>query len=230
MSQFKIVNKHPLTIRIFHWINFFTLSIMVWSGILIYWANDTYRIGLGNFTLFHFFPEAFFDVLNLGHWLAKGMSFHFTFMWLFILNGVLYVIFLFITGQFSSIFPEKKSFKEALLVVLHDLHIKRGLPSQKKYNAAQRIAYTAVLFMGLFIVITGFAIYKPVQLHWLCSLLGGYEWARGEHFTLAILFCLFFLVHIVQVIFAGWNNFRGMVTGFDVEKLADDEVEKLAGG
>ena len=70
--------------------------------------------------------------------------------------------------------------------------------------------------MGLGSVLTGLSIYKPVQFGALTSLLGGYEWARIEHFTLTILFSLFFLVHIVQVILAGWNNFQSMVTGLFV--------------
>jgi thiosulfate reductase cytochrome b subunit len=47
-------------------------------------------------------------------------------------------------------------------------------------------------------------------------LLGGYEWARWEHFWLMVLFVLFFAVHIVQVALAGWTNFRSMVSGRDV--------------
>ncbi len=70
--------------------------------------------------------------------------------------------------------------------------------------------------MGLGSLLTGLAIYKPAQFHILCAMLGGYEWARAEHFILTILFTLFFLVHIIQVIIAGWNNFRSMITGFEV--------------
>jgi thiosulfate reductase cytochrome b subunit len=95
-------------------------------------------------------------------------------------------------------------------------------PAQVKYNGAQRIAYTAVIIMGAASVITGLAIYKPVQfsvLTWLC---GGYEAARLEHFILTIGYCLFFVIHIVQVVRAGWKAFRSMVTGFDVMPVEND--------
>ena len=114
------------------------------------------------------------------------------------------------------IVPNKNSLKESLLVVLHDLHLRKEAPTQKKYNAAQRIAYTGVIIMGIGSLLTGLSIYKPIQFGTLCSLLGGYEWARAEHFILTLLFTLFFVVHIVQVVLAGWNNFRSMVTGLDV--------------
>jgi thiosulfate reductase cytochrome b subunit len=57
-----------------------------------------------------------------------------------------------------------------------------------------------------------------VQLEWLCTILGGYKMARILHFALTIGYVLFFLVHIIQVILAGWNNFRAMITGFEVKK------------
>ncbi|MFX5385599.1 cytochrome b/b6 domain-containing protein, partial [Acinetobacter baumannii] len=84
-------------------------------------------------------------------------------------------------------------------------------------NAAQRISYTIIIIMGFGSMISGFAIYKPVQLQWVTMLCGGYESARIIHFILTILFVLFFLVHIIQVIKAGWNNFRAMVVGFEIK-------------
>ncbi len=190
---------------------------MIWSGILIYWASDVYRLGWGNKTILKFFPDSFYKALNIPFRLAEGMNVHFLFMWIFAINGLLYLLYLLFSKEYKLIFPCRKSFKEAWLVILHDLHIKKGVPPQKKYNAAQRIAYTGVIFMGLGSLLTGLAIYKPVQLYWLCNMLGGYEWARAEHFILTILFCLFFLIHVLQVCKTGWNNFRGMITGFEVE-------------
>jgi thiosulfate reductase cytochrome b subunit len=214
----RAIKKHPLAIRWFHWINFPLLAIMIWSGILIYWANDVYRIGWHDKTILKFFPQTFYQALNIPFRLAEGMDLHFVFMWLFAINGFIYVLYLLFSGQWKYIFPDKRSLKESTIVVLHDLHLTKKIPAQKKYNAAQRIAYTLVIFMGLGSVLTGLSIYKPVQFGKLTSLLGGYEWARIEHFTLAILFVLFFLVHIIQVILAGWNNFQSMITGLFILK------------
>lgn len=228
MSETKqIIQKHPLAIRWFHWINFPVLAIMIWSGILIYWANDVYRLGWGNKTLLKFFPDSFYKALNISSRLAEGMSLHFIFMWFFAVNGFIYFLYLLFSGEWKFIFPNRRSLKESWQVILHDLHIKRSLPPQKKYNAAQRIAYTGVMIMGLGSLLTGLSIYKPVQFHYLCAMLGGYTWARAEHFILTILFTLFFLVHVIQVIIAGWNNFRSMITGFEVLPNSETEIKAI---
>lgn len=216
----EIVKKHPLAIRWFHWINFPVLGVMIWSGLLIYWANDVYRIGFGSTTLLKFFPDSFYKALNVPFRLSEGMAYHFVFMWLFFLNGIAYVLYTIFSGEWRYLLPKRNSFKQAWLVLLHDLHIRKTAPPvEGKYNAAQRIAYTAIILMGIGSILSGLAIYKPVQLGWLCALMGGYKAARIIHFILTIGYVLFFLVHIVQVALAGWNNFRAMITGFEVRKI-----------
>jgi len=103
----------------------------------------------------------------------------------------------------------------------HPGHPLRPAPDQspspaKKYNGAQKIAYTTIILMGLGSLLTGLAIYKPTQAHYLTSLFGGYEMARWFHFWLTIGFSAFFLLHVGQVIKTGWNNFRGMVSGYEI--------------
>jgi thiosulfate reductase cytochrome b subunit len=208
--------KHPLAIRWFHWVNVPVLFTMLWSGLLIYWANAVYRVGLGGRTLFPFFPDRFFQALGVPFRLAEGMALHFFFMWLFAINGVLYVAYTVLSGEWRYLAPTRHSFREAIVVVLHDLHLSTIAPPPRKFNGAQQIAYTTVILMGAGSLVTGVAIYKPVQLAWLTALLGGYEWARWTHFWLAFGYVLFFIVHVVQVGRAGWNNFRAMVTGYAV--------------
>jgi thiosulfate reductase cytochrome b subunit len=212
----QLVKKHPRAIRWFHWINVPVLATMIWSGLLIYWANDVYRIGYGEFTLFSFFPTAFYDAVNISHRLAEGMAWHFLFMWIFAINGILYVGYTICSGEWRHLLPNRHSFREAFHVVLHDLRIRKVPPPPAKFNAAQRIAYTGVILMGAGSLLTGLAIFKPVQVGWLTAFFGGYEWARFEHFLLTIGYVLFFFIHIAQVTKTGWNNFRAMVTGYEV--------------
>ncbi len=211
-----VENKHPLALRWFHWINFPVLSVMIWSGLLIYWAYKPYKITLGNVVLIKFFPAWFFSALHIPFRLAEGQSWHFVLQWLFMLNGILYVGYTAFSGEWRHLLPSRRSFGEAWQVVLHDLHLSKTQPPFNKYNAAQRITYTAIILMGFGSMLTGLAIYKPTQLALLTWLMGGYQTARLIHFALTIGYVLFFVVHVVQVAIAGWNNFQSMITGFDV--------------
>lgn len=214
MAQLR--KTHTLATRWFHWVNVALLFLMLWSGLLIYWSNAVYRIGVGGYTLVTLFPEAFFVALGVPYRLAEGMALHFFFMWFFALNGLAYVLYTLASGEWRALAPTRQSVPEAVQVVLHDLRLSRVAPPARKFNGAQQIAYTGVVLMGVGSLVTGLAIYKPVQVAWLTDLLGGYAWARWEHFWLAAGYVLFFVVHIAQVARAGWNTFRAMVTGYEV--------------
>ncbi len=228
----QLERKHPLAVRWLHWINFPLLAVMIWSGLLIYWANPVYGVRLFGYELFKFFPLWFYDYLGIPQRLAEGLQLHFFFMWLFAVNGVAYVIYIIVSGEWRAVVPVAGSLKRAPLVALHDAHIVKRKPPQGKYNDAQRIAYTSVMVMGLGSLLSGLAIYKPLQLAWLTAFFGGYEWARWVHFWLTILFVFFFAVHVIQVALAGWSNFRSMITGYDivdaVEPETNDTIEEAA--
>lgn len=212
----RIEHKHPRPIRWMHWINVPVLSLMIWSGLLIYWANDVYRIGWGSVTIVKFFPTWFYEWLRLDHRLAEGMAWHFAFMWIFAANGICYVAYTAISGEWRHLVPNRNSFREAWQVVLHDLKLSKVEPPPRKFNGAQQFAYTGIIVMGLGSLLTGLAIYRPVQLSWLTACFGGYQAARTIHFMLTIGYCLFVIVHLVQVAKAGWNNFRAMLTGYEI--------------
>jgi thiosulfate reductase cytochrome b subunit len=213
----RLEKKHPRAIRWFHWLNFPLLTLMIVSGVLIYWANPVYRIGLGSWTLLKMnLSLETWKALHVSQRLALGMSWHFFFMWFFALNGLLYVLYTAISGEWRYLVPNRHSFGEAIQVMLHDLHLSRRQPPPRKFNGAQQIAYTSIIIMGLFSLLSGIAIYKPVQFAWLATLFGGYQGARFVHFWLTVGYVLFFFVHIAQVVKAGWNNFRAMVNGYEL--------------
>jgi thiosulfate reductase cytochrome b subunit len=205
VTQSSIKPKHPLAIRWFHWLNFPILSLMIWSGMIIYWANDAYIQ----------FPDWFYEKAGLQFRLAEGMSYHFMLMWFFALNGALYVSYTLVSGEWRELVPGRDALKQAFQVVLHDLGIRKEPLPPAKFNAAQQIAYTGVVLMGLGSLISGLAIYRPVQFSLLAQMLGGYKSARLIHFGLTIGYVGFFGMHLTQVIRAGWANFRAMVTGHE---------------
>ncbi len=147
--------KHSLPTRVFHWLNGPILLVMIYSGLLIYWANDVYSIRVGRWTLFHFFPDWFYRALHLPSRLAEGMAWHFDFMWFFALNGLAYVLYTFASGEWRHLIPNRDTPRDAWQVVLHDLGLRKEPLPRRKFNGAQRVAYTGVVAMGAGSLITG---------------------------------------------------------------------------
>ena len=72
----RLQEKHALMTRWTHWINFPVLAVMVWSGLLIYWANDVSAIRFWGVTIFKFFPAWFYQALHVDHRLRRARRQH----------------------------------------------------------------------------------------------------------------------------------------------------------
>jgi len=197
-AQGQWVKIHPLVIRITHWINAFAILMMVASGWRIYNASPL-------------FPFRFPNELTLGGWLAGALQWHFAALWLLVLNGIVYVAYGIISGHFRrKLLPLTP--RAVLSDVLAALRGKLAHDDLAVYNAAQRAAYLAIILCLAVLVLSGLAIWKPVQLQELAALMGGYEGARVVHFVAMALMVLIALVHIVMVILVP-RTFPTIITG-----------------
>jgi thiosulfate reductase cytochrome b subunit len=195
--------QHPIIIRITHWVNFIALGIMVLSGLRIYNASPIWE--------FLKFPAS----LTLGGWLAGARQWHFFAMWLFALNGIVWVAYNFASrhGRRTTLFSGS-DVPGILPMILYYLRIRKSHPPVKKYNALQKAAYTSVPILAAGALATGIAIYWPVQFSWVTSLFGGYDTARVWHFIFMAALVLFFGGHLLMVVIAGWSNFVSIFTGW----------------
>lgn len=202
MSASNQAYQHPLLIRITHWVNFLALSIMVASGFRIYNAAP-------------FFPFEFPSVLTLGGWLAGARQWHFFAMWLFVVNGVVWFIYNVGSrhGRQTTMFSGK-DIPGLLPMVKYYLRLQKEHPASKKYNSLQKLAYTSTPFLALGGILTGMALYWPVQFSLLAKLFGGYDAARVWHFLFMAALIGFFLGHLFMVSISGWSNFVSIITGW----------------
>jgi thiosulfate reductase cytochrome b subunit len=193
------VRVHPLVVRITHWINALAVLIMVASGWRIYNASPLFE----SFT----FP----DGLTLGGWLAGALQWHFAAMWLLALNGLVYVVYGIVSGHFH-----RRLLPISPRAVLHDIgQALRGKLMHEDlsvYNAAQRAAYLVLILSLILLIVSGLAIWKPVQLQELAALMGGYEGARLLHFFAMGLMVFIVVVHVVMVALVP-RTFPTMITG-----------------
>jgi thiosulfate reductase cytochrome b subunit len=158
--------------------------------------------------------EAFPEWARLGGWLAGGLNWHFALAWPFVITGLVYLGYLALSGEWRSLLFRPRDVRPAVDMQLYYLRLRREHPPQGKHNALQKAAYTAIVVLGAISVLSGCAIYKPVQLSWLTALFGGYELARYWHFVAVWIFVGFALVHVALVFLVDPASLRAMITGW----------------
>lgn len=139
--------------------------------------------------------------LRFGGWLAGARHWHFAIAWFLVINGLIYLAYEIATGEWRRrVFLPRRDASNAFRMFAYYLRLRRTPPPEDFYNGLQRLAYTSAIVFAIVIVLSGLAIYKPVQLSWLTALFGGYDAARVVHFACLVLLTLFALNHIVLVL------------------------------
>ena len=175
---------HPWPLRLMHWLNAVAIVTMIGSGWQIYNAAPL-------------FPLTFPARATIGEWLGGAIAWHFAAMWLLVINGACYLIWGVASGHFRRRFlplTPRTVVADALLALRLRLPHRTG-----SYNAVQRLLYVGVLALGVLIVLSGLAIWKPVQFAPLAALFGGFAAARYVHFLAMSGIVLFLAVHLVLV-------------------------------
>jgi thiosulfate reductase cytochrome b subunit len=189
---------HPAWVRVTHWVNAVAVVVMIGSGWEIYNASPL-------------FPFSYPKSITIGGWLAGALLWHFAAMWLFVVNGLVYVVLGVLTGRFRrQLLPIRPG--EVVADMRAALTGQLAHDDLAVYNAVQKLLYLGVIIAGVIVVLSGLAIWKPVQLQELTALLGGYEAARYVHFFAMAAIVGFLLIHIVMA-FVVPKSLRAMIIG-----------------
>ena len=190
---------HPLPVRIMHWINALAMIVMITSGWGIY---DDYVIISG----LHFS-----QTFRLGSWAAESLLWHFAGMWFLAINGLAYLAYGFATGRFRErLLPIRVP--DLIQTVRDTLRFRIAHEDLTHYNAVQKALYVVVILAGISQVITGLAIWKPIQFSGLVSLLGGFQGARLVHFLGMLVIVGFLAVHVALSVLVP-STLWAMLTG-----------------
>ena len=190
---------HPVWVRVTHWINAIAILVMIGSGWQIYDAAPLFD-GL-----------RFVKSISLGNWLAGALLWHFAAMWLLAINGLVYVTLGIVSGRFRrKLLPISPA--QVLADAKAALSFKLSHEDISRYNAVQKLLYAGVILAGIVIVLSGLAIWKPVQLQELTALFGGYDFARYIHFFAMAAIVGFLVVHVALALLVP-KSLRAMIAG-----------------
>jgi thiosulfate reductase cytochrome b subunit len=189
---------HPRWVRVTHWLNALTMVVLIGSGWQIYNASPL-------------FPLVFPTGITLGGWLAGALLWHFAAMWLLAVNGLIYAVLGIVTGRFRrKLIPIRPG--EVLADARAAFTGKLSYDDLSVYNAVQRLFYVGVIVAGIVVVLSGLAIWKPVQLQQLTAAFGGYDTARYVHFFAMAAIVGFLVVHVIMSVIVP-SSLRAMITG-----------------
>lgn len=214
--------RHHWVVRLTHWVNAIAITIMIGSGLRIFNAYPKFARRGETFCCYPFEGKPIPAWLTFGGWLGGARNWHFAMMWLLVANGLFYLGFIYLHGEWRDLVPRRGDIRDTVDMLRYYLFIKKNHPRQGKHNALQKAAYFSLPILAALAVITGLAIWKPVQLAPLTDLLGGYVWARYWHFVVMLLIVLVSLIHVVMVFAVDPYSLPSMITGNYDESLSPE--------
>jgi thiosulfate reductase cytochrome b subunit len=193
------LHLHPLALRVMHWINAVAMLVMILSG----WA--TYN------------DEVIFGWLHFPHWMTLGdgpegaLQWHFLAMWILMANGIAYLVYGLASGRFRRMLLPVR-IGEIAAEVRAALALRLSHDDLTRYNAVQRVLYIGIILIGILQVLSGLAIWKPVQLSELAALFYDFQTARLVHFLCMAAIVGFLVVHVTLALIVP-RTLVAMLTG-----------------
>jgi thiosulfate reductase cytochrome b subunit len=205
--------RHHLIVRVTHAVNALALAIMIGSGLRIFNAYPAFARKGESFCCYPFAGDAIPAWLTFGGWLAGARHWHFAAMWLLVVNGLVYLGFIYLHGEWRDLVPRRGVARDSLEMLKFYFGRRKVHPRQGKHNALQRMVYFALPWVAAAAVVSGVAIWKPVQLAPLTHLLGGYVWARYWHFLAMLALVALSFGHAFMVFAVDPYALRAITTG-----------------
>jgi len=215
--------RHHWIVRVTHWVNAVALTLMVASGLGIFNASPEFAPKGATFCCWPWEGKAVPTALTFGGWLEGSRRWHFAMMWVLVVNGLVYLAFVYLHGEWRDLVPRRGDVRDTWEMVKFYTFARKDHPRQGKHNALQKGAYFAMPWIGVLCVTSGLAIWKPVEFSPLTNALGGYAWARYWHFLAMMAIVVLAMGHIFMVFAVDPYSLRSMITGGYSERLSPEE-------
>lgn len=196
IARARDVQVHPALLRTAHWALALAVVVMVGSGWRIYNTSPIFPFNFPTWMTLGGSAQRSL-VWNNDPGVANAIAWHLAGIWLLGVSFLLYVLHGVISGHFRRDFlPVRPRDVVRDFVAALKLRLQHRLGH---YNAVQKASYWAVLLAIVTMILSGLAIWKPVQLQALTALFGGFQGARVVHFVVMSGIVLFLVVHVVLV-------------------------------
>jgi thiosulfate reductase cytochrome b subunit len=252
--------RHRLPVRVMHWINVISITILLMSGLNIfnahpalYWGQDSHFASPWLAISARNMPAGPIGVTRVAgrewqttgvlglsesdgqlrsrafpswatvpgpQWLSMARHWHFFFAWVFVINGIAYLIYALASRHLTrDLLPTRDEWRGLGTSIKNHLLFRHPTgAAARRYNVLQNLAYLTVIFVLLPLVIFAGLAMSPrldtVFTGWV-EIFGGRQSARSLHFIAATGLLLFTLIHLFEVLVAGvWNEIRSMITGW----------------
>jgi thiosulfate reductase cytochrome b subunit len=217
------VQTHALAVRIAHWCMALSILVMIGSGWRIYNASPIFGFSFPDWAVLGGDVFVALAVHN-DPGVASGLAWHFAGMWVLLLSYLLFVVWGIASGHFRRDFlpvGPRAFLRDFIAAARFRLEHRLG-----EYNAVQRVFYWGALALVALMLLSGIAIWKPVQTYPLEVLFGGFQGARIVHFAGMTLIVGFIVVHVALVILVP-RTFIAMVTGRAAEPAVQPQMETV---
>lgn len=189
----KMENRHSIWIRLFHWINMISITLLIFTGFYIH-APQTWKWA--------------FDNMDNARMLHFAMAYVLTFG---LIGRIYYAIVA--KDAHNIVFSPVRDTLWMPSLLAYYLFLKDSHPYYGKYNPGQRGMYTAWVFMALVQIITGFILYAPnTFMSWAYGL-GGYIVVREIHYIVNWLWVFTIAIHVYLDLAEGLPGLLSMFTG-----------------
>jgi len=129
------MKRHHAIVRITHWVNAIALTIMVASGLRIFNAYPSFARKGETFCCYPFAGKPIPANLTFGGWLAGARNWHFAMMWVLVINGLVYLAFIYLHGEWRDLVPRRGIARDIREMLKFYLTIRKDHPRQGKHNA-----------------------------------------------------------------------------------------------
>ncbi|QJD98263.1 molybdopterin-dependent oxidoreductase [Mucilaginibacter robiniae] len=233
----------PWWLCLSHWVNFFFLILIIRSGLSIlvdhprlYWnrgcARDTEWI---RFTPIKVpdnkvwtakedarYLNPVIGLPGYRHTVGLARCWHFITVPFFLLNGIVFIVMLFVTNQWKRLIPTSWNIvPDSWKVFVH--YTTFNMPIEPNgfyhYNALQQLSYFGVVFiLAPVAMLSGMAMSPAIEnrFHWFPKLFGNRQGARSIHFLVMQAYVAFIIIHVAMVAATGFaRNMNHIVASND---------------